>query len=84
MTKRADRDKTTDEPSEADAALRSSLSTAMARKRMNPNQVSKASGVAYATVHGFFNEGKRVTLLTVERMCEALGVELVVRRKGKK
>lgn len=47
---------------------------------MNRLQLAKRSGVPYSTIHIYFAKGRDIKLSNVQRLCDALGLELTPRK----
>ena len=54
------------------------------RSGMSIRQLSKRAGVGYATAHAVVRDSIDPTLTTVERICNALDLELRPVRRGKR
>ena len=51
--------------------------------RLSIRQLSKRSGIAYASCHGFINADRDATCATASKLCAALGLELRPVARGK-
>ena len=63
--------------------FRAVVAEAMARRGLNAHSLSQASGVGYASVHGYLNGTGGLTADNLGRVCGALGVSVKLPRASK-
>lgn len=61
--------------------IREQIQKALKRQKMTPYRLAKISGLPRQTIYNFLNHKKSITDKNADKICEALDLDLLPKRK---